>query len=125
MSRVRQTKINGKDIQIYVLKATHGVAMTQKLGSLAATFFGESTESDDGEVSIDFTKIANGLQANLTSDELDMMIKALLKDMAIDGRDVNYDDYFAGNYGMLVKVIAYALQENFGSFLEGLDILGE
>ena len=124
MSRVRQTKINGTDIQIYILPATQGVGMTQKLGSLAATFFGE-TSDNNGEVTIDFANIAKGLSEALSFEELDMMIKALLKDMAVDGKGVNFDDYFAGNYGMLVKILAYALQENFGSFLEGLDILGE
>lgn len=123
MSRVRQTKINGTDIQIYILPATQGVGMTQKLGTLAATFFGNA--DDEGNMTIDFSSIAKGLSESLSFDELDMMIKALLKDMAVDGKGVQFDDYFAGNYGMLIKILTYALQENFGSFLEGLDILGE
>ena len=31
---------------------------------------------------------------------------------------VNFEDYFMANYAELCEVIAFALKENFGSFLE-------
>lgn len=120
--RVKQTKIDGRDIQIYLLKAGVGIAMAQKLGGLAATFF--SKEEDD-TMTIDFVKIFKGLSSELKFDELDMMIKALLSGIAIDGKDIDFDEEFAGNYGFFVKIMSFALQENFGSFFEGMDILGE
>lgn len=119
-SRIRQTTINGKSVQIYMLRAGVGIAMAQKLGTLAASFF--STEGDS--VDIDFGKIADGLSKKLSYEELKIMIDALLKDIAIDNKEVNFDEYFSGNYGLLIKILAFALKENFGSFFEELDILG-
>ena len=120
--RIKQTVIDGTEIQIYVLKAQIGIAMAQKLSGLAATFL---DKDDKGDISLDFGKVFKSLSTELKAEELDAILRSLLSGLAIDGKDVDYDEYFAGNYGFLVKVVTFALQENFGSFFEGMDILGE
>lgn len=119
--RVRKTTIMGREVQIYILKASIGVAMTHKLGGIVAGFFDSKSE----EITIDFGRIADSLSTKLPYEELDMMIKALISGIAIDGKDVDFEEEFAGNYGFLMKIITYALEENFGSFFEGTDILGK
>ena len=125
-SRVRKTTIDDKEIQIYLLRAGEGVAMAQKLGAIVANLFSDlgSKEGEEGEVEIDFAKIARNLSEQLSYEELQKMINALLKDMAINSKGIVFDDEFSGNYGFLIKILAFALKENFGSFFEGLDILG-
>jgi hypothetical protein len=121
-NRIKQTTIDNRSIQINLLKAGVGIAMSQKLGGLAATFFEKDGE---GEMSIDFAKIFRGISSELKFEELDMMLRSLLSGIAIDNKGIDFDEEFAGNYGFLIKVVTFALQENFGSFFEGLDILGE
>lgn len=118
-NRVRTKEINGKTFQIHLLSASNGIIIAQKLSSIVATMMG-STSSD--EIDIDFSKIATALSTNISEKELLEILGKLLKDMAIDQKAVNFDEYFSGNYGELISVITFALQENFGSFFEGMAI---
>lgn len=114
-NRVRKTEINDKEFQIYMLKGLQGALMAKKLASLVTSFLSAGS-GNDGEIEIDFTKIAEAISNGLSDQEFSDMLGALLKEMTVDGREVNFDDYFAANYGELFQVISFALQENFSSF---------
>lgn len=118
--KIKQTTINGKEFQIYLLRAGEGVLLAKKLSGLVASFL---TTNDEGEVTIDFSKIAEGLSESLSEKDFVEIINKLLKELAVDGRQINFDDYFSGNYGELVQILSFAIQENFGSFFEGLGTL--
>ena len=125
-SRVRKKEIKGKEVQIYLLRAGDGIAIAQKLSSIVASFLGSAgmDGSSDG-VTIDFSKIAEALSKYLSEKELIEIITKLLKEMTINGSQVNFDEYFSGNYGELLAIMSFALQENFGSFFDGMATLGE
>lgn len=118
-NRVKTTEINGKEFQIHLLRASDGVTIAQKLSTIVATFL----ETDDkGEVDLDFSKIAKAVTSSLTDKELLEILSKLLKGMAVDGKEISFDEYFSGNYGELIKILSFTLQENFGSFFEGMVI---
>lgn len=115
-------EIKDRTFQISLLPAGEGIQMAQKLSTLVLPILEGAGED---EVEIDFMKIATGLSASIGDKELLAIIHRLVKGLAVDGKEVKFDDYFRGNYGELIQVIAFALQENFGSFFEGLATVGE
>lgn len=121
-NKIKVKEINGKTFQIYLLPAGEGIGMAQKLSGLIAPMLEQGAND---EVSVDFIKVATSLSTSLGDNELLLIIKRLLKELAVNGSEVSFDDYFTGNYGELINIVAFALQENFGSFFEGLATIGE
>ena len=114
-------EINSKTFQISLLPAGEGIQMAQKLSLLVVPLL----EGADGEeLELDFMKVATNLSSSLGDNDLLLIIKRLLKGLAVDGKEASFDDYFRGNYGELIQAVAFALQENFGSFFEGLATVG-
>lgn len=114
--KVSTTTIKDKDFQIELLPAGEGIAMAQKLSTLVLPILSNT----NGEFSFDFSKLATALSVNISEKEFLLIIKRLLKGLCVDGKEVAFDDYFQANYGELLKIITFALTENFGSFFEEL-----
>lgn len=126
--KVRVEEIKGKKVQIYVLPAGEGIAMATKLAEVALPMLGGlGKDMQDGvtEADVDFGKIALAISGSLDKVDILAIIKRLLKDVTIDDSAVNFDDYFSCNYAELIAIMAFALKENFGSFFDVMDILGE
>jgi hypothetical protein len=115
-------EISNKTFQISLLPAGEGIQMAQKLSTLVLPIL-EGAGGD--ELELDFMKIATSLSASIGDTELLTIIKRLLKGLAVEGKEVAFDSYFSGNYGELIQVVAFALQENFGSFFEGMATVSE
>lgn len=127
-ARIRQKTIKDKTFQIYLLKAYEGTAMAHKLTEIVLSVIPSlkgAANQDTDEVDVDFKEIAKVVFEKLSEKDLIDIISKLLRELAVNGRQVNVDDYFAGNYGELIAVVGFALQENFGSFFDGLAMLGE
>ena len=127
-TRVRKKTIKDKEFQIYLLKAFEGTAMAHKLTEIVLSVIPSlkgATNQDTDEVDVDFKEIAKVVFDKLSEKDLVEIIAKLLKELAVNGRQVNIDEYFAGNYGEMLAVVGFALQENFGSFFDGLAMLGE
>ena len=50
------------------------------------------------------------------------LISVLLKDIIVDGKKIDFDTHYMGNYGELILAMEFSLRENFSSFFmdEGL-----
>jgi hypothetical protein len=113
---IRSKKIDGKTVIIYLLPASKGLAVAQKLSTLLLPTIGTfANGSQDGE-GIDFQDAALVLTTNLVDFEVEETIKSLFEGLTVDNNEVEFDTYFMGNYGMLTEIIAFAVQENFSSF---------
>lgn len=117
IKRVKQTEINGHEYQIYLLRASDGLRIAQKLSTIVASMF-EGTANEDGEMAVDFGKIAKTISTEISEKDMNDIIGKLLKDVTIDGRGIDFEEYFSGNYGELFQAVSFALQENFGSFFD-------
>lgn len=117
MNRVRITKINGKDFQIYLLPAGEGIKRATQLAKAFAPTLASLVESSSQGV-IDYSSVAYTIAEGL--DEIDVLevCSALLRDLSVSGQAVKLDDYFMGNYGEFIEIMAFALKENFESFFE-------
>lgn len=112
---VRQKKINDKTFQIYLLPTGKGLKTAKTLAQTFLPMWGEFMSSmQRGE--LDYHMLAMSLAAELESFEVETLIRDLLKELSVDGQEVKFDEYFMGNYGELVEVVAFAIKENFSSF---------
>lgn len=125
---VAQTEITVKDenkkVQIYRLPASEGIVHGTKLlklvlpvlGGLADEIFSEESTKDVPQT---FSEMAQRVLMQLDSFDAVALIKRLLKDASVNGKAIDFDEYFMGNYGELVLIVEFALKENFKSFFEG------
>lgn len=115
LNRVRQTVINEKNFQIYLLPAGEGIKRATQLAKAFAPSAASIMDSlKSGEV--DYSAIAYSLAEGLDNIDVLDVASRLLKDLSVNGQAVNLDEYFMGNYGELVEALAFALKENFESF---------
>lgn len=113
---VRMTVVNGKSVQLSLLKARDGFQMAMRLQKLILPAIGALVDGNSGIDTNAYARAASLLVSNMESDEILMMVEKLLGRMTIDGQVVNFDEYFMANYGELVDILQFALKENFESF---------
>lgn len=118
-NRFRQSKLdNGKEVQIILLPAGEGLATATRLFRTFAPSLGAIITTLEEDGSIDFMAIAYTLTEGLEDFDINALVLRLLDQFTINGMQQNFDDYFVANYAELVEILAFALKENFGSFLE-------
>lgn len=123
---VRKKTINGKEFQIHLLGAGDGIQTVTQISDLLIPLMGavQGGADEDGNVDLDFGKIATVFAMHMGNLDILAIITRLLKGLAVDGSEVKIDEYFVANYGELIAVMAFALQENFSSFFDAMDMLG-
>ncbi|EDL53758.1 hypothetical protein VSAK1_26320 [Vibrio mediterranei AK1] len=110
------TEIDGKKYQAYKLKTSlllkHGIRLSKVLipvlNELSA-----SKESGDMSVVIDL------FLANIDEVNLEELLPLLLKEATVDGRPLNYEEEFRGDFMLLVQVAIWLITENFLPFIKG------
>lgn len=115
LNRIKTKTIQGKQYQIYLLPATEGIGMAKRLASTFLPFLGEFYENI-ANGSIDFQAMAVALVGELEDYDIISDVKRLLRETAVDGNEVDFDNYYMANYGELVEAVAFAIKENFSSF---------
>ena len=119
---VSQSNIFGKEYQIHLLPAGEGFAMATKLSKYAAPAL------EDGDLSI--INLTAVILSQIDDKDVMEIVKRLMRNVMVDGQEVNFDEYYMANYGELVAALGYIMKENFQSFfspdvLEHLVKLGE
>ena len=119
---VKQTVINDKQFQIYLLPTGKGLKVAKQLAQTFLPMWGEFMGSmERGE--IDYHTLAMSLAAELETFEVEALIRELLKEMSVDGKEIDFDKYFMGNYGELIEIVAFSIKENFSSFFAAKGLL--
>ncbi|QUF70051.1 phage tail assembly chaperone [Vibrio fluvialis] len=123
-ARIAQTTLkSGKKVQIYKLPASKGITIGMKLGKTFLPSIGQFLDGSSTGAGIHYESLALSLVQELDNFEILPIISELLKEMAIDGQEVNLDDYFMANYGELLEILVFALKENFSSFFAASGLL--
>lgn len=115
---------NGKKVQIKVLKTTAGIAVAKKLLNLVAPALGGAADGMRHDDFVhgapkSFTHLALTLCDQIDKVQIENILLVLLEDLTVDGKDVDFDEYFAANYGELVEILEFSLRENFSTFFTG------
>lgn len=112
--------IGDKRYEIKFLPASDGITMAKELVKLLTPVLGslvdgtrEAAQFGDARV---FSDAAVYFCANLDKADVLSMMKALLADLKVNGKDADFDTTFSANYGDLVEVVKFAMEGNFSSF---------
>lgn len=129
LSKFRREKTldSGKKVQIKVLRTTAGIAVAKKLMNLVAPAIGGAADGMRHDDIIhgapkSFTHLALTMCDQIDKIQVENIIAVLLEDMTIDGKEVDYEEYFAANYGELLEILEFCLRENFETFFTGKGI---
>lgn len=117
MNRIKTEQISGNTVQITLLPATEGITMAKELAEVVVPTVGTFYQGIS-EGNVDFEGLSMVLISEMGKLNITEIIHRLVRGMAINGGDVNFDEYFMANYGLLIQIIAFALKENFQSFFD-------
>lgn len=105
-----------------------GIRLSQLLGPSVIALVNASNAGNTASV----TEAANTLFSKLSPEEFERLRKDLLHGatLKINGEVHDFDEtilknYFAGHFGSLLKLVAFALKVNFQSFLKDLGVSDE
>lgn len=123
--------IGGSIWEMNTLPATTGLSCLTRLaaiiGAPAGAAAGGLKQTEGDLLNLDAGAMGDAV-AKMTLQLADPstldLVKTLLTDLRKDDRKVEFDDYFAANYGELLELLAWSIRENFGSFLAGSRWLG-
>lgn len=76
------------------------------------------TEAVNGAVNLD--ALAQNLASNLEEQEVEETVKAILKHVRVDGREININVEFPGEIMTMLAVVYKALEVNYADFFAGL-----
>ena len=120
---IQQPKIQGQQYQIYLIPAGEGLRMAKTLAQTFLPLWGQfMTSAQEGN--LDYSELAISLVGELDTFDVETLVRRLLKECTVDGKEVDFDQYFMGNYGELVEIVAFAIQKNFSSFFAAKGLLG-
>lgn len=119
----REKEIDGFKFTVPQLPAMRSLRMLRRLSSAFGPAVAQAFGSATGEV--DFKGLASALEMlfmKLTEDELEQITKELLAQALVDGRPLlrEMDLTLAGKPGTLLKLLAFSVEVNYGSFFAGL-----
>lgn len=116
---------NGKKVRIRILPAIgEGLAVARRLLNIIAPAVGGTLDGIRHDDMLHgaprtFTEMALTVCKQLEQAEVGSLVYTLLKEMEVDGKEIDLDDYFGANYGEMVEVLEFSLRENFSSFFTG------
>ena len=120
-----ETKIiNGKKVTIILLGAREGIKISMKLGKVVVPTFAQmmtSLAGKDGNADapkVPFKELVEACFDKIDELNLDSMEELLFKGATVDDFPLKIDSYFQANYGEFIDFLAFALEANFGSFIE-------
>lgn len=125
--RREKTLESGKKVGIKILRTTAGIAVAKRLMNVVAPAVGGAADGMRHDDFVhgapkSFTHLALTLCEQLDKVQIENLITVLLEDLTIDGKEVDYEEYFAANYGELIEILEFSLRENFNTFFTGKGI---
>jgi len=129
--RMLTTQIGGAKWEMNSLPATTGLACLTQLASIvgapAGAAAGGLKQGSGGLMGLDaglMGEAVSKMTQRLAEPQTVELIKTLLTDLRRNDKRIEFEDYFAANYGELAQLIGWSIKENFGSFLAGSTWLG-
>lgn len=122
-----KTLSNNDKAEITLIPATKALGLAKKLLNIIAPAVGGTLDGLRHDDYIhgaprSFTDMALTLTQKIDESQLEEIIIALMYGLKINGENVNFDEYFTGNYGTMVELAEFSLKENFETFFTGKGI---
>lgn len=119
--------IDGESTPVdYVVKefpAMKGIRICVSLARMLGSGLGQAASSGGDILNMDISSLVSGLTQRLDEDETARLITSILSNTQRNGvflmSDV-IDKVYAGNYGEMFEALKFALEVNFGGFIQAL-----
>lgn len=127
----RSTEIDGKTVEIQMIKGRKGIGIALKLKKIALPLIARGFDDLRGDDYLEppktFTEMAVILSDQLERTDVDQLIfEDLLGNVKINGVLItDWDEYLMCNYGDLVPMLSFAAKENFSSFFTGAGLMNK
>jgi hypothetical protein len=125
----RTTHIEGVEYQIKLLGGRDGFRTAKDLSKVLLPLLGESVDASRHDdvfhgAPKTFRDMALLLMQQIDSvDVEDVIFNRLFSYLMVDGSPIKLDDAIVGKYHILIDLIMFAVQENFGSLFEGKGLI--
>ena len=116
--RIAKEEIDGYTFHIYKLRTSPLLKYGTQLAKVVLPILAEQAEQQKLDM-IDMTRLADLLVENIDNVQLEELVPVLLKDATVDGSPLDYENFFSGKFMTLIKLIKFALEQNFLNFFEG------
>lgn len=112
-------QIKGKIYKIKLVPWQQGIdlweLMVKKLLPSIGNFI-DDRDADELDQVNTFTDAFVNISRNLDGRTLNLMTRVLLDGCTVDNKPIDLDAEFTGNYGNWIRLLIFALKENYGSF---------
>ena len=131
MIETKEKVIDERSVSVTQFPARKGLKIKLRIATMIAPGFASATGILNGNPDADFdSKVLSFAVSQLVNSigndaTVDFIVNELLQGTRLDEKEINgavFDMEFAGNYGLLYKIIYYILEVNYGSFFESLNI---
>jgi len=124
MIHTREITVDDKSYSVTQFSASKGMKMLTRLvkilGEPMAAFFSDP----DAEMELAFPAALAALSDKLDEDVVLQTVKELVESLTTSEGPVQFDTYFAGQFGHLFKVLGKILEVQYGDFLSVLVVKG-
>lgn len=131
MIETKTKQIDERSVTVSQFPARKGLKIKLHLAKMIAPGLASATGILTGGLETDFDSKVLAFAIGQLVDSLgndatvDFIVKELMQGTRLDDKEITdslFDMEFAGDYGLLYKIIAFILEVNYGSFFENLNI---
>lgn len=115
---IAKETIDGHEFQINKLRTSALLRHGTKLAKVIIPLLAEKAMQDQLE-QVDYSLLADLLVENIDELNLEELTPILLAQATVGGKPLNVEEFFRGKFMTLVKVIKWAIAENFLNFFDG------
>lgn len=118
---ISSVTIKDDEYTVHLLPTTVGLAMSLEISKLLMPSLGAGIDGFRHDEILHgapttFADLGKLLVGQMGDVKIVEMIKALLGNVEVSGKKIDFDTKFRGNYGTLLQLVEFALKENFESF---------
>jgi len=127
----KEKQIDERSVSVTQFPARIGLKIKLRIAKMIAPGLASATGILQSGLEADFDSKVLAYAVGQLVDSMgndatvDFIVKELMQGTRLDDKEINdavFDMEFAGNYGLLYKILAFVLEVNYGSFFESLNI---
>jgi len=131
MIEAKTKQIDERSVTVSLFPARKGLKIKLRIAKMIAPGLASATGLLQSGLEADFDSKVLAYAVGQLVDSMgndatvDFIVKELMQGTRLDDKEITdtvFDMEFAGNYGLLYKIISYILEVNYGSFFESLNI---
>lgn len=120
---IKKKKIGKNEYHIELLPARKGIATAMKLNKIIAPVMGAGFDAFEDSEGSGFTRLGMILVEQMDQANIVELIDELLIGASVNAQEIDFDVHFRSNYGELIELLTFIIQENFQSFFSAKGLM--